>query len=173
MPFQVRRIQLKFRNEGDFGKALNTLADLGFPITESGSNSTSVSRPSISPAQLPFSSASTPNPAMETLGLQLSSLRPTPSTGITLSPKSEFKIPIRPETRNSEIPRSCSVQSFGPASVNRPASASTTFSAPTPPSSVSTVSSLYDTTKHLPSLYPIQQEERVLLHCCTMQYRIN
>ena len=152
---QVRRIQLKFRNEGDFRKAMDILTDLGFPITESG---TSVSRPSISPAQLPYPPSSTPALGINKATLQPSSARQSLLAGTTLSSKAVFKVPTRPDTRNSDIPRADSTQPFTTNSFNRSASASTTFSAPTPPSSASTISPLYDMTKPPPLLYHIQHQ---------------
>lgn len=157
---QVRRIQLKFKNEDDFKKALNILKDLGFPITDVGSNSASVSRPSILPAQLTISSISTPQPALLTSSLRPSSSQPCPAVRGIVPPISEFKIPMRPDTRNSETPRSNSAQSFS-TSFDRPISASTTLSAPTPPSSVSAVSPLYDMRNHPSWFNPIQHQGEV------------
>ena len=151
--FQVRRIQLKFKNEGDFRKALNIFNDLGFPITELGA---SVSGPSISSAQLPLPSISTPTLGMNALNFQPPSARSSQLPETPMSPKAVFKVPTRPDTRNAEIPRSDSTQSFAITSINRSASTSTAFSAPTPPSSVSTISPLYNMTKPHSLLYPIQ-----------------
>lgn len=160
----VRRIQLKFRDEGDFRKALDILKDLGLPITES---SASVSRPSISPAQLPFPPISTPILGMSASNFQPPSAHPSLLPGTTISPIAMFKVPTRPDTRNAEIPRSDSTQSFAITSYNRSASASTALSAPTPPSSVSTLSPLYDMTKPHSLLYPVQHRR---VHCRIMWY---
>lgn len=163
---QIRRIQLKFGNEGDFRKALDILKDLGLPITES---SASVSRPSISPAQLPFPPISKPTLGMSASNFQPPSARPSLLPGTTMSPKAVFKVPTRPDTRNAEIPRSDSTQSFAITSYDRSASASTALSAPTPPSSVSTLSPLYDMTKPHSLLYPVQHRR---VHCRIMCYII-
>jgi hypothetical protein len=98
---------------------------------------------------------------MNSLNLQLSSAHQSLLSGSSLSPKAVFKVPTRPDLGSLETPRPDSAQSFAATSFNRPASMSTTLSAPTPPSSVSTISPLYDMTKPQLLLHPIQFQEGV------------
>jgi hypothetical protein len=144
------------------------LKELGFPITESRPNSASDSRPSISPIQASFSSASTSRSAIEGSALPTSSIRSSLPALTSLSAPAaksplnyEFKVPICPDTTISDIQRPSSSQSFSTASTNRPASASTTLSAPTPPSSAPLVSPIYGIAKQVHSLYPNQHEREV------------
>jgi hypothetical protein len=135
------------------------LTDLGFPITESGTSSTSITRPSISPAQLPFSLASSLTSNHNPTDLQ--------HTARNQSPRSNYKIPVRPASTNSEPATHISTLSFGTTSFNRPASASTiSMSAPVPSSSstLKPFSPYYHTTEQLPVPYKGQFQGVWLRH---------
>jgi hypothetical protein len=167
MKFQVRRIQLRFRNAPDFTKALNIFKDLGLPITETTISTTSKSRPSVSPAPSlfsPVSSFSTEQPGP--LSLTEASLRLTDGSfnpARNSSPESGFKIPMRPETASSGAQRPSSAQTFLTAPTHRTQTPPTTFSEYVSTSSITALDSIHEATKLMPSFYVSQLEREVCL----------
>ena len=167
---QVRRIQLKFKNDADFAKAWNILMELGLPITESTPpnvpSSTAIvpfNRPlTISPAPSIFSTTSTassktiipsnPTPLLqqEQSRLLTSSARPVMHASPT---KSLFKIPARPDSSMSGVPRPSSVPSFFKHQNTASSSNSDPYSA--------IANSFNRATSRAPSLYASQIERQV------------
>ncbi|KAH6679669.1 hypothetical protein B0J14DRAFT_696905 [Halenospora varia] len=125
----VRRIQVKFRNEADFSRALGFLRDLGLPILDNVQPAPKF-RPTPSPAPSAASSSTlsagsfqmsyTPAPVAQLFTPSFGRSLDTPA----LSPaKSEFKIPTRPESSNSEVQRSFSALAFQTSAATPPLSA--------------------------------------------------
>lgn len=120
---------MKFRNEADFSRALGFLRDLGLPILDNVQPAPKF-RPTPSPAPSAASSSTlsagsfqmsyTPAPVAQLFTPSFGRSLDTPA----LSPaKSEFKIPTRPESSNSEVQRSFSALAFQTSAATPPLSA--------------------------------------------------
>ena len=142
---QVRRIQLKFRNDVDFIKVLNIVRDLGLPITGTAPAPASVlslsSRPrhiSPSPSLLSDKSSSTLS-SVSSASTRLS----LPTSKVSSYPKiqanneqltvpsdlltTEFKVPMRPNSSFSEPQKHTSSLPFTISQIPRPATTSNYF----------------------------------------------
>ncbi|KAM0134047.1 hypothetical protein ACHAO1_005875 [Botrytis cinerea] len=87
---KVRRLQFKFRGDSDFNQVLNILINLGLTVTDSvPSRSVLQSRPSIA--------ASTPSGIPDGYSSAVGYL--------PLTPNSEFKVPMRPDSADSILQR--------------------------------------------------------------------
>lgn len=128
----MRRVQFKFKNESDFTRAVDILADLQLPITDSRPNPAGNSRPSAAPT-MPSSSTYKSNSTRISLPPPTSVIQPpqgSSSQGFSeqscKSMNDTFKMPIRPDTASSESYRASSRSSV----FTRPHSASSVYSAP-------------------------------------------
>ncbi|KAF4637206.1 hypothetical protein G7Y89_g877 [Cudoniella acicularis] len=135
----VRRIQLKFRSELDFNRALEILKDLGLPISDSLPGTQSKPRPTPSPAPSVASTSTLSTSTLPLLPRPASTTQLfTPSFSRSLDtpsyspPESEFKVPPRPENSNMEVQRPFSSLPFQTSSVTPPLSASSTAVAGNP-----------------------------------------
>ncbi|TEY86466.1 hypothetical protein BOTCAL_0008g00410 [Botryotinia calthae] len=87
---KVRRLQFRFRGDSDFNQVLNILINLGLTVTDSvPSESVLQSRPSIAD--------STPS--------GISNGYPSAIGYLPLTPNSEFKVPMRPDSASSILQR--------------------------------------------------------------------
>ncbi|KAH8684770.1 hypothetical protein BGZ60DRAFT_398281 [Tricladium varicosporioides] len=124
----VRRIQVKFRNEADFSRALGFLRDLGLPVLDNVQPAPKF-RPTPSPAPSATSSSTLSAGTFQTSYIPAPAAQLfTPSFGRSLdtpafsSTKSEFKIPTRPQSSNSEVQKSFNALAFQNSSATPPLS---------------------------------------------------
>jgi hypothetical protein len=145
---------VKFHNESDFIQALDIIQELGLPITDG-----------VPPARAPPVPSPSPAPSASTIRADsvLSMSRPVSANTYTPisqrldtpslpAPKSEFKVPVRPDLSNSVVPRPRSALAYSYPS---------TSSISSIPRSVSTSSASSTFKINSPSLYAAQIEKEV------------
>ncbi|KAM3082409.1 hypothetical protein ACMFMF_002073 [Clarireedia jacksonii] len=155
-PFQIRRFQVRFRDEADLMKILNILKDLGLvPTDVVPAVSSTPPSSSTTPAVLPFVNGATNPSSFGSMVPTLGQATPTPPIR-NGSQSVEFKVPVRPATASS-----MTLQSSSPA-LSRYHSVSNRPQSATSMSSFMSQSKPYhiDTLKRSQSLYALQVENQ-------------